>query len=142
VIYMDTSSFLKLFITEPQSSEVRKFVQEQSCVVISILTEIEAGVQLRGFVEGGTVTRSFGTLAMVRMSNLIGDEPFVRAGLEGSVFTTALAQHEKSAIHCRSLDRLHLAAMEELKITRLMTHDARQAEAARELGYQVSSPGL
>jgi len=32
--------------------------------------------------------------------------------------------------------------MEELKITRLMTHDTRQAEAARELGYQVTSPGL
>lgn len=139
---MDTSSFLKLLITEPESSEVRKSVQEQNRVVISILTKIEASVQLRGFVEGGTVTRSFWTRAMVRMSNLMTDEPFVSVGLEGSVFTTALAQHEKSAIHCRSLDRLHLAAMEQLKITRLMTHDARQAEAARELGYQVTSPGL
>ena len=41
-----------------------------------------------------------------------------------------------------SLDRLHLAAMEELRISRLMTHDARQAEAAWELGYEVISPGL
>ena len=32
--------------------------------------------------------------------------------------------------------------MEELQISRLMTHDARQAEAVRELGYEVISPGL
>lgn len=35
-----------------------------------------------------------------------------------------------------------LAAMEELGIKRLMTHDLRQVEAARELGYAVDSPGL
>jgi predicted nucleic acid-binding protein len=44
---------------------------------------------------------------------------------------TALEQHEAATAHGRSLDRLHLAAMEELGVRRLMTHDARQAEAAR-----------
>ncbi|NQX01840.1 hypothetical protein HQ447_14385 [bacterium] len=68
--------------------------------------------------------------------------PFTVATLTGDVFRAALAQHLSTTVHCRSLDRLHLAAMEELKITRLMTHDTRQAEAARELGYQVTSPGL
>jgi hypothetical protein len=41
----------------------------------------------------------------------------------------------------RTLDRLHLAAMEELGLHRLMTHDVPQAEAARVLGYAVLSPG-
>lgn len=142
MIYVDTSSFLKLFITEPESNEVRTVLQEQSRVVISILTEFEARVQLRAFVEGGSITRSFGSRALVMMSGLIYDGPFVSLRLEGSVFTTAMAQHEKSLICCRSLDRLHLGAMEELGIRRLMTHDTRQAAAARELGYEVISPGL
>jgi predicted nucleic acid-binding protein len=36
---------------------------------------------------------------------------------------------------------LHLAAMEELKISRLMTHDERQAKAAVEAGFEVVRPG-
>ena len=40
-----------------------------------------------------------------------------------------------------SLDRLHLAAMEELKVSRLMTHDEGQAKAAIEAGVEVVRPG-
>jgi uncharacterized protein with PIN domain len=43
--------------------------------------------------------------------------------------------------HCRTLDRLHLAAMTELDVARLMTHDAVQAQAARALGFEVVIPG-
>jgi len=39
--------------------------------------------------------------------------------------------------HCGTLDRLHLAAMELLGVSRLLTHDARQAQAARGLGFEV-----
>jgi hypothetical protein len=35
------------------------------------------------------------------------------------------------------LDRLHLAAMEWLGLARLLTHDHRQAEAARALGFKI-----
>jgi hypothetical protein len=41
----------------------------------------------------------------------------------------------------RTLDRLHLAAMEELGLHRLMTHDGPQAKAAAARGYAVLSPG-
>jgi hypothetical protein len=39
--------------------------------------------------------------------------------------------------HCGTLDRLHLAAMELLGISRLLTHDNCQAQAARGLGFEV-----
>jgi predicted nucleic acid-binding protein len=39
------------------------------------------------------------------------------------------------------MDRLHLAAMEELKITRLMTLDEIQAKVALALDYKVFRPG-
>src|ERR1035441_8628469 len=42
---------------------------------------------------------------------------------------------EGRGIHLRDLARLHLAAMEELKVSRLMTHDEGQAKAAIEAGF-------
>lgn len=55
-----------------------------------------------------------------------------------SIFTTALREHRgPKAAYCRSLDRLHLAAMEELKLTRLMTLDRMQAEAPESLGDEI-----
>jgi predicted nucleic acid-binding protein len=50
------------------------------------------------------------------------------------------ARHPQAA-HCRSLDRLHLAAMEELKLTRLITLDEIQGKAAKALHYEVLYPG-
>lgn len=59
-----------------------------------------------------------------------------------AIFQTALRQHRSSGSqHCRSWDRLHLAAMEELEVSRLMTHDAAQAKAAMDAGFQVIRPG-
>src|SRR5205809_19688 len=65
-------------------------------------------------------------------------DPFRFRSLPGSVFETALRQHAGgSRTHCRTLDRLHLAAMTELDVARLMTHDVVQARAARALGFEV-----
>jgi predicted nucleic acid-binding protein len=142
MIYIDTSSFLKLFLMEPESAQVEDAIPSYDTVMVSSLTELEARVQLRAFVNGGKLTKRFEARVLGDMAQLTLDKPFILKSLAGSVFKTALAQHEAAAAHCRSLDRLHLAAMEELGVRRLMTHDARQAEAARTLGYEVVSPGL
>ena len=47
---------------------------------------------------------------------------------------------EPESAHIRTVDRLHLAAMQELEVSRLMTHDLALAQAARALGYEVLSP--
>jgi predicted nucleic acid-binding protein len=142
MIYIDTSSFLKLFLVEPESSDVESVVARISCVVVSQLAYLEATVQVRGMIEGGSLTRKVGKSVMRDMPDLIQNQPFVFHKLAGTVFDTALTQQTSAKTHCRSLDRLHLAAMEELGITRLMTHDTRQAAAVLELGYEVISPGL
>jgi predicted nucleic acid-binding protein len=60
----------------------------------------------------------------------------------GSVFSTAMRQDRTARrIHCRTLDRLHLAAMEELGLRRLMTNDAAEAAGAKALGFEVVGPG-
>jgi hypothetical protein len=80
--------------------------------------------------------------AYVRQLNAFQDtDPFRFRPLAGSVFRTALRQdREARRIHGRTLDRLHLAAMEDLGVRRLMTHDAAQAAGAKALGFEVVSP--
>jgi hypothetical protein len=68
--------------------------------------------------------------------------PFEFRDLPGAVFQLAILQHVSAQWHCRTLDRLHLAAMKELGLRRLLTNDAKQAAAARALGYEVVSPGV
>jgi predicted nucleic acid-binding protein len=141
MIYIDTSSFLKLFLVEPESESVEEALPGYDAVFVSNLTELEARVQLRAFVYGGRFTRGFETRVLRDMSLLVMEKPLLRVELRGPIFTTAINQHEKATAHCRSLDCLHLAAMEEIGVRRLMTHDSRQAEAAVALGYKVVSPG-
>lgn len=141
MLYLDTSALLKLFIREPETDTVRRLVGTESRVVVSSLTQLETMVRLKAAWKGGDLTRSQHRRTVEGLTNLISSDPFALRTLSGSVFQTALRQHESSGtVHCRSLDRLHLAAMEELDIRRLMTKDAKQAEAARAMGFEVLVP--
>jgi uncharacterized protein with PIN domain len=141
-IYLDTSCLLKLLLLEPESEAVREAVANADDVVVSTLTRLEAEVMLRaGWLAGRYGARRWGAYRE-KLEELLGLAPFRASGLGGSVFDTAIAQNRRTAkVHCRSLDRLHLAAMEELGLGRLMTHDAAQARAAVGLGYRVEQPG-
>jgi len=142
MIYLDTSSLLKLVLSDEHSVAVEEAIMDESAVVISSLTDLETYVQLRGLSRSGTGRSKRVSQAEKDQAAILGCHPFASRPLSGRIFTAALDQHRESKIHCRSLDRLHLAAMQELGVRRLMTHDARQADAARELGYAVLMPGL
>ena len=142
MIYLDTSCLLKLLREEPESAAVRSAVDAEDVVVVSSLTELESEVQLKAAAVGGGIrTRQWRQYQakLMAMRNL---DPFYFRQLPAAVFQTALRQHRHpQAVYCRSLDRLHLAAMEELKQTRLMTLDEAQAKAAEALGHDVVRPG-
>jgi predicted nucleic acid-binding protein len=141
VIYIDTSSFLKLILEEPESAATDIAVSSESSVLISSLTELESSTQLRALSLGGRLRVGQHSKATARLSALLDMAPFQRLPLVGSVFDVALLQlNAHPRLHCRSLDRLHLAAMEQLKVTRLMTHDAKQRDAALALGFSVETP--
>ena len=53
MIYIDTSSLLKLVITDPYSDHVERAISEESGVVVTTLGELEARVQLRGWLWVG-----------------------------------------------------------------------------------------
>jgi predicted nucleic acid-binding protein len=142
VIYLDSSCVLKLLLTEPESEAVRQAVAREEDVIISALTELETAVQLRAGRLGGAFGQRHYRAYLARLETFRETEPFRFAPLPGTVFQTALRQHQRTGqLHCRSLDRLHLAAMEELGLRRLMTNDAAQAAGARGLGFEVLRPG-
>jgi predicted nucleic acid-binding protein len=142
MIYIDTSSLLKLVISDEHSSAVEKAIMGESVVLVSSLTALEAQVQLRALSRSGKMNPGEMNQTRKDLAEILGFIPFVSRPLKGTVFSDALHRHIESAIHCRSLDRLHLAAMAELGVSRLMTHDGRQADGAKELGFEVLMPGL
>ena len=142
MIYLDTSCLLKLLREEPESAAVRRAVAAESEVVVSSLAELETEVQLKAAALGGEIRASQWRQYQAQLGALRNFDPFHFRHLPAAVFSTALRQHRHPpAIHCRSLDRLHLAAVEELKLRRLMTLDEVQAKVARALDFEVVCPG-
>ncbi|MGA2180102.1 MAG: type II toxin-antitoxin system VapC family toxin [Verrucomicrobiota bacterium] len=142
MIYADTSCLLKVFRPEALSEAVWNAIHREASVIVSVLTELETRVQLKAAWTGGSFTRAQWRHLEAQLGILRNQPPFEFRMLPGTVFQTALRQHRNSGDqHCRTLDRLHLAAMEELKVSRLMTHDESQAKAAIEAGFEVVRPG-
>ena len=142
MIYLDSSSLLKLLWSEPESAAVVAAIAVEESAVVSALAEIKTLVQLKAAFLGGEYTAPQWRRLEARFSLLRHQPPFAFRDLPGAVFQTALRQHRNSAAtHCRSLDRLHLAAMEQMRISRLMTNDDGQAKAASITGFEVIRPG-
>lgn len=141
-VYLDTSCLLKLLVHEPESGDVRDAVAAADDVVVSSLARLETEVRLHGAYLGGRFRARQWKAYRDKLEDLLVLAPFRECSLAGSVFRTALDQvRGANKTHCRSLDRLHLAAMQELRLTHLLTHDDGQAAAAKVLGYRVGSPG-
>jgi predicted nucleic acid-binding protein len=143
MIYIDSSSLLKLLWNEPESSAVIDAVASEENVFVSVLAELETLVQLKAAWLGGDYTLPRLRQLEAQFTLLKNQPPYEFRAVSSALFQTAFRQHRNAGeVHCRSIDRLHLAAMEELDLTRLMTHDKRQAKTAAEAGFEVLCPGL
>jgi uncharacterized protein with PIN domain len=76
MVYLDTSSLLKLLLPEPESAAVQGAVATQSVVLVSALAELEAEVQLRAGWLGGDFSRAQYRRLVKRLGELRGHEPF------------------------------------------------------------------
>jgi predicted nucleic acid-binding protein len=142
MIYLDTSCLVKLLWEEPESGDVRIAVNAEDQVVVSSLAELETEAQLKAAANGGDIRLSQLRQYQARLTAMRNIDPFHFRAVPAAVFSTALRQHRRpQAAYCRALDRLHLAAMEELNLSRLITMDEIQSKAARSLGYEVLRPG-
>jgi predicted nucleic acid-binding protein len=142
MVYLDTSCLIKLLRDEPESASVRDAVDAENEVVVSSLVELETEVQLKAAAAGGEIRASQWRQYQAKLTAMRNFDPFCFRHLPAAVFSTALRQHRHpQSVFCRATDRLHLAAMEELKLSRLMTLDEIQAKSALALEYEVIRPG-
>lgn len=119
MFYVDTSSLLKLLLPEPESAAVQVALVREDIAVVSVLAELEAEIQLRADRLAGLLTKMQYRRLVERLATLTTQQPFDLRTLPGSVFQTALRQHRtRQTPHVRAMDRLHLAAMEELGVRR------------------------
>jgi predicted nucleic acid-binding protein len=141
-LYLDTSCLLKLLFAEPESPKTSRLVAAEPEVVVSSLARLEALVQIQGRAAGGVLTtRSAATLARLLDQTLVS-APFKLVNTPSGIDGVAAGQLFPFArsVHCRTLDRLHLAAMQVLDLRRLLTNDEIQARAAAALGFEIMRP--
>jgi predicted nucleic acid-binding protein len=127
--YLDSSAFLKLVVTEPESRTLQRFMQlwPQRASAALLRTEV-----IRALRRAGYESRVGAARRLIRSIRLISlDEPLLDQAGE-------LDQRD-----LRTLDAVHLAAAlaigSELGV--LLTYDTRLESAARERGIAVQSPG-
>ena len=139
-LYLDTSCLWKLLVSEPGSAETRTIVEAEPRVVVSSLSELEVEVNLRALLLGGGLRQRRHDGFIAKLVELRDTPPLVHQTVSLDLVRLALEQARTSSGYCRTLDRLHLAAMEALGIQRLLTNDDQQAAAARALGFGVVLP--
>ena len=141
-LYLDTSCLLKLLFAEPESPKTSRLVAAEPEVVVSSLARLEALVQIQGRAAGGLLTtRSAATLARL-LDQTLASAPFNLVNTPAGIDRVAAGQlfPISRSVHCRTLDRLHLAAMQALSVRRLLTNDDIQARAGAALGFEVLRP--
>lgn len=141
-LYLDTSCLLKTLFLEPETPKTLELIAGEERVIVSSLARIEALTHLHGRVAGGLLSRATAKRLAQRLDALLDTAPYDLTRSPVTIFDLAAAQITSFAAkqYCRSLDRLHLATMEALRLRRLLTNDAAQAKAAEGLGFVVLLP--
>ena len=141
-LYLDTSCLLKLLFPEPETARVMQLVVTEEHVVVSTLAHLEACSQLHARTVGGLLSRPAARRLVERLDAILRQAPYELARTPADVVDDAGAQLRSfpGDAYCPTLDRLHLAAMQGLDVSRLLTNDDAQARAARALGFSVLLP--
>ncbi|MHB8452291.1 MAG: type II toxin-antitoxin system VapC family toxin [Mycobacteriales bacterium] len=127
VTYLDSSAIVKLVVAEAESGALRRYLPRRKPHVASALAQTEVARALLG--SGQEATKR--GLDVLRRIDLIRISDRVLAAA-GALLPTDL----------RSLDAIHIATAQLLgdSLARIVTYDARLAEAAKMLGLRVVSP--
>jgi len=139
-LYLDTSCLLKLFFPEPESPHVALAIAAEEEVLVSELALLEAETQMRARLLGGLLTKSRHRRLATELERMLKSEPFARSPFPSDGVERARRMATSLKVHARTLDLLHLAAMEAHGVSRLFTNDRGQAAAARAFGVAVVEP--
>ncbi len=128
--YVDSSALIKRYVNEPDSEYAISLIDADEVLATSWLTVVEIRRSLSKLLQGNDLAKSIHVVHddIDRMALVLPDA------------TTWLAAAEiGAALNVRSLDAVHLACAQRLRIPslRFVTFDVRQAVAGRALGFAV-----
>ena len=128
--YVDSSALIKRYVNEPDSEYAISLIDADELLATSWLTVVEIRRSLSKLLQGSDLAKSIHVVHddIDRMALVLPDA------------TTWLAAAEiGAALNVRSLDAVHLACAQRLRIPslRFVTFDVRQAVAGRALGFAV-----
>lgn len=130
-LYVDSSALLKLYVDEADSGDAQAIVDADAVRVTAWLTLVEVRRNVGRLLTGSDLSRAreacerdLDAMALVTLD----ERGWWRADDIGEV------------LGVRSLDALHLAAAQQLRIPDLLfcTFDLRLGQAARQLGFRVA----
>jgi uncharacterized protein len=124
--YVDSSAIVKLAVAEPESKALRRHLSSKPLVTSALArTEVARALLPLG---PDAVRRGNEVLRRVQLLR-VNDRVLAEAG------TLQPAE-------LRSLDAIHIASAKQLgeSLRRIVTYDARMADAARMMGWSVSAP--
>lgn len=141
-LYIDTSCVLKLLWPEPETARTIALIRAEDRTVVSDIAWLETKVRIQARHAAGMLTRSGARTVLHTAEALLSTPPFTRVGCPQRLFEDAADRVVVGSrrAHCRTLDRLHLAALFGLGLGRLLTNDDAQARAARAMGAAVLLP--
>jgi uncharacterized protein len=140
MIYVDTSALVKRYIQEPGSDAFDAFFLSQAPLGISRLTVIEMRCALARRRRAHQVSTELETQVLEAFRLDMQDGALVVASFNDD--DLSLAYHlmdEVGAVPLRTLDALHLAVARHVAAPGFATADKNQAEAARQLGFDLHS---
>lgn len=134
-LYLDGSILVKLLVDEPDSPRAIELLENEDEVVISALARLEALIVIDSLVAAGESSPRAATRRHTRLGELQQLPQFRFLPCRATIF--GLAEAQLPTAYCPTLDRLHLAVMQDLSLRRIFTNDEQQASAARALGFEV-----
>ncbi len=141
-LYLDTSCLLKVFFPEPETDRTLALIAAESRVLVSSLARLESRSQIHARTAGGLLSPARAGRLWKRFETVIALAPYEQLRCPADVIDIAAEQINLAArnAYCRTIDRMHLATMQVLGVSRLLTNDDAQAAAARVLGFDVVLP--
>ena len=130
VTYIDSSALVKRYISESDSKFASSLISADPVLVTSWLTFVEVRKAVSRALEGPDLAAALRALT---------DDFDKMAVVSPDVLTWQAAADIVDALKIRSLDAVHLACAQRLRVKnlRFVTFDLRQAIAARSLGFNV-----